>query len=278
MEDSGGVLVGQAMGGDGPNLTRWSPDGAGPTARIARFEAGVRAVCPRYGGGALVVGERSGAFVLSRGASRLRPLPGAEPAVHAVATAAHAPVAVLAGTVIQLLSESGEPTTIPLERVGAVSLTGDGSRLVACDRDGPRIIHLDIEARAHAELEGAASPAAVVTVDADGRYAATVGRDTRGPYVWRLGTGERVELPRMFPHLGGYTTAAFGASGARLALGMATGYVKVLDLDSMRWLLWVESAHGSAVRSLAFTPDGRRLLSGGEDGRVLIWSLSQGTS
>ena len=59
---------------------------------------------------------------------------------------------------------------------------------------------------------------------------------------------------------------------------MATGYVKVLDLDSMRWLLWVESAHGSAVRSLAFTPDGRRLLSGGEDGRVLIWSLSQGTS
>ena len=40
-------------------------------------------------------------------------------------------------------------------------------------------------------------------------------------------------------------------------------------------LLAVESQHYQTVTVLVFTDDGLWLISGGEDGRVLVWSLRQ---
>jgi hypothetical protein len=84
--------------------------------------------------------------------------------------------------------------------------------------------------------------------------------------VFRLGTDEppQRQLPR-----GELVSLAASPDGRWLAAGDETGGVHVWEVDGVRRHVW--AAHGAAVTALAFSADGKRLLTAGEDGTALVW-------
>jgi RNA polymerase sigma factor (sigma-70 family) len=103
---------------------------------------------------------------------------------------------------------------------------------------------------------------------ADGRVLVTAGKRLR---VWETATGA-VRLS-----LGEWETpppaVALSPNGRLLAVaGAADGAVRLWDLASGRELAPLRG-HAAAVRALAFTPDGDRLLSASTDRTVLVWDV-----
>ena len=60
-----------------------------------------------------------------------------------------------------------------------------------------------------------------------------------------------------------------------LATGSADQTVKLFDFSTGRALA-AEHAHCAAVRSVAFSADGKTLVSGGDDGILMVWNVEAG--
>ncbi len=95
-------------------------------------------------------------------------------------------------------------------------------------------------------------------------------------YLWRLGRGDR-----LMQHGAGVTCMAVSRDGGLIAAGGADGVVKVWDAATGRELLaW--PAHEGAVRTVAWSPDGRWLASGRGNyarpgpGEVRLWDVGTG--
>jgi WD40 repeat protein len=69
-------------------------------------------------------------------------------------------------------------------------------------------------------------------------------------------------------HAGGITAIALGHSG-QLASAGADGSLKLWMLQPERV---VRTLDGGPVQSLTFTRDGRRLIAGGKDGAIRVWT------
>ena len=62
-----------------------------------------------------------------------------------------------------------------------------------------------------------------------------------------------------------------------IAAGGINGRVGVWAFESNKLkLLWKKTAHSESVRSLAFSPDGKQLVTGGADEQVIAWEVDSG--
>jgi WD40 repeat protein len=96
-----------------------------------------------------------------------------------------------------------------------------------------------------------------------------------GPHVQARELGSSVPLPE-----GSFVNLAVRGDGAVLALGDRTGMVTLLDTASLRPLGRIEPASGEAegfLLALAFSPDGRDLAVGSQQGTISLWSVAQPT-
>jgi WD40 repeat protein/DNA-binding SARP family transcriptional activator len=73
---------------------------------------------------------------------------------------------------------------------------------------------------------------------------------------------------------GGDTRAALSPDGRLVAFGSASGSVRILDLHT--GVLRIAERHDGMVTDLRFTPDARRLLTAGADGRLIEWNVADG--
>lgn len=110
----------------------------------------------------------------------------------------------------------------------------------------------------------------------DGRWIATAGDDNL-VILWYADTGTlKVSLPS---HTSWVNAVAFGADGARLVSGSEDGTAIVWDVEtsSLLYKLRPEGFQsGTSVRSVAFSNDGTRVITGGYK-TVVVWNAENGT-
>ncbi|MBM4068669.1 MAG: hypothetical protein FJ271_06955 [Planctomycetes bacterium] len=154
----------------------------------------------------------------------------------------------------------GHPCFLP-DKGGMIAVDPDG-KVIQIAWDGERKL-LPLKGSPRATAMAVSSNAKILAVaDSDG----TIGLHDRI-------TGRRLRLlPNRFPVI----SLAFSGNGEVLLVETAHGF-RVWQLDS-----WKETVlligHHDAVRSLAPTPDGKSLISGGLGGSILLWDLAKATA
>src|SRR5262249_1719835 len=130
-------------------------------------------------------------------------------------------------------------------------------------------------------LEAHANEIANLAFGADNERLASSGNDLVVK-VWDLRTGqEAFALDKIERRVNGL---AFSPDGHRLAVGSADGTVRILDGTPLPGLVTAHDAgqaltlegHGHVVVGLAYSPDGRRIVSASQDGTAKVWDAHSG--
>jgi hypothetical protein len=109
-----------------------------------------------------------------------------------------------------------------------------------------------------------------VAFSPDSRHVATTARAPSEVIVWGTGTGRRAGGGRL-PDV--RHAIAFGRDGATL---IAAGGTSALRVDFRSQVVTTLAASDRGVRSAAEVPDGRHLVTGGDEGGFRVWDLQAG--
>jgi WD40 repeat protein len=207
------------------------------------------------------------------------------------------------------LGQAHARTNSPGGRWFATCFSPDGKLIAALGREG-RLAVFDSSTGVslhHTTHKGQSFSS--LTFSPDGRVLAVAGQ--RDLFIWDVKTGQlthrlqRLAGPVAFSHDGRYLASAAGDAvhlldatrfrpvrtfarhdgrpGVGLAFGpdsrllaLANGEVSVWDVTTGKQVPSPFPGHGAAVCALAFSPDGRRLVSGGLDGQARVWRLDTG--
>jgi WD40 repeat protein/CHAT domain-containing protein len=173
--------------------------------------------------------------------------------------------------------EKGSPFVFDVE------LSPDGKTLAIGQMppagESAKVLVWDLEDRARRSV---LSPSGVVqglAFSRDGAKLAVASLNLKGGYqIWDVATGKvRTEVDPPYTFRDGQVvdvpfacTVVFSADGESLFGGTSNGLIYHWDLETRAILGVVE--HGSLSSQLALSPDGRRLVSGGQEAEVRIWN------
>ena len=68
----------------------------------------------------------------------------------------------------------------------------------------------------------------------------------------------------------------FNNQGSYLAVGLTNGFLKIFDTNLFEEVISIESPHDS-IFTIHYSPDGERIVSGGESNGIVIWDARTGT-
>src|SRR5262249_43130486 len=120
-------------------------------------------------------------------------------------------------------------------------------------------------------------PVGTAAFSPDGRY--LVSSDTGGSvHVRDRATGRVLKRPGLL----GFAPVAISPDGEWMAVGGHLGEIKAGAIKLWSPRTWSEvkslSGVGEHAKTLTFSPDSRRLVSGHDDDKVRVWDVATGTS
>jgi WD40 repeat protein/predicted Ser/Thr protein kinase len=154
----------------------------------------------------------------------------------------------------------------------------DGRTLVSASDDATLRLWDTETRRTRAVLRGHSTPVVALAISPDGRLIASGSGDWQHPSqpgeikLWDAASGAFVS--DLKGHAGPVLNLAFSSDGSTLASGSADGFIKLWDTAERRCLTTLDSGPTWAgwVRSLAFTRDGKTLISS-QDTTVRLWDM-----
>ncbi len=161
------------------------------------------------------------------------------------------------------------PVASPIQRLG---ISVDGQLVMVAYRQGEVVLMPTNSSAGVVAQVNHGKPLKNAVLDPTGRWLATAGEDHQVA-IWDIRL-QQLLGPRWQLHVP-ITALAWSPDGASLAVGLATGeiaYGKIgVPLEPpQRW-----PAHLAPVRAVAFIQSGRWLLTGGADGKLLLWDCEQ---
>jgi WD40 repeat protein len=278
-----GRVDGAAFSRDSGSVVTW---GAGGTARVGTPRSvTARALLAGHGDAVTSASfDPSGDFVLTTSAdgharlwrsgfdATLRPLARGPAAVSAAVFSSDGSAVAMAGpSDIEIMrTADGEP----LGRVSApaaslLALSRDGS-LVASSR-GPRIALQEVGRDGPADTFVAD---AVATALALSPALLAAGAEDGSITVWSLDGRRALDLDGAG---GGVTAIGLGPTDDILIAGFSGGGIAAWSLDDGRPIYQrLEHRRGTAVTSVAFSPDGSRFVTAGADSTARVWDAATG--
>ena len=185
------------------------------------------------------------------------------------------------GTVTIWATKTARPILHPLSIHGGnvTALAFDpisGRWLLTGAVDGTvALIRLDGSAPETQPLAHLAAQVSSFAVSSDGSIAAAV-PSTRGSILlWRTRDWVKIGEVAADPESAIFD-AALDRHGEHLALADRWGSVLLFEHQAGPWTRHRLTAHGGQVRAVSFSPDGKLLASGGDDGRVVVWATATG--
>jgi WD40 repeat protein len=281
--DGARVLIGQdGDNGRTANLTVWSLDSLTLEAELSRsdYELVLMARFSPGGDSVAYVDSSLRPMLLDLGAGSATALEVEDPRVQWLSFARDRARLVLSGDMAQVWDVDAA-RVIWKETVGpapddgdlptaVADLSPDGTSVAVC-RPGDEVIRMyDLDSGDTVQtLRGAPIAVRWLSLDPRGNYLAAIEQHSNGVFLWDLHTGARHLTSRFDATMEGYWSLRFHPGGWHLGLGMLSGYVEVVELEGGR-RVWAQRIHAGRVWDVAFTPDGSRMASGGDDGMVYL--------
>jgi mono/diheme cytochrome c family protein len=155
----------------------------------------------------------------------------------------------------------------------SVAFSPDGTRLLSGGKDATLRLW-DVEnGRELRTFAGHDDLVSCIAFAPDGRRALSGGFDGK-VYLWNLETGKSPSPFRFDPAVKYVHHLAFAADGQR-ALVCADRSVFLIDAESGK-VLQTLRGHASSAVCAVFSPDGRQVISGGDDGTLRLWEAASG--
>jgi WD40 repeat protein len=155
-----------------------------------------------------------------------------------------------------------------------LALSADGRWLAAAAEQGVSLYDLDAPDSAPQQLDGPRGEVLAVALNSNGDWLASGGAEGE-LLVWNL-AGDTPRWQRLPGHETNVLALGFGERNghAVLASGGGLGELKLWDLVGEELPEPVQVAgHPGSVWSVGISPDGRWLITTGEDGAIRLWSL-----
>ena len=155
--------------------------------------------------------------------------------------------------------------------VSSVAMSIDGKTAVSSGRD-PRILVWDLDrACCVRELNGHTDWVRSIDLTSDGRFAVSVSWD-QTIRLWNVDKGEVIRI--FDERFKSGSCVAFSPSARSVAASTAAGHLQLFDPTNGRMTASWQAHHG-AVNSLRFNRDGCHLVTGGDDGKVMLWDVAE---
>ncbi|MEL5958927.1 WD40 repeat domain-containing protein [Streptomyces sp. CLV115] len=135
------------------------------------------------------------------------------------------------------------------------------------------LLHSLIDKNPPESLPGAPERLRWLGFSPNGDYIVAIDAYAKSTVVWDSQTRSLYRPETFGRRADDYWSVAFHPDGEHFAMGMLSGYINLFRLsDGQR--IGSQRQHIGRVQALAFSPDGSLLLSGGDDGQVLAWTVA----
>ncbi len=155
--------------------------------------------------------------------------------------------------------------------INAIAVSAD-DKLVACGGAFPGVRLIDaLTGQLVRTLQEECGPCQTLAFSPNGKWLATNGNRTE-IILWNTGTWRTG--PKRLSHYANVQTIDFSPRGRRLVVGTEDGRLTAWSIDGKRQ--WGTAAHTRWSPHPAFSPDGRSIITVGEDHYIKLWNAETG--